>query len=97
MSGSFKVGEVAVGVNFVDSARFNGLECIVLEGLHVEAGREPSTGCWIAPEPCYFVEWADDYHSLAAPRNLRRKQLSTDLATLLARLTASAPLELEAA
>lgn len=97
MSGSFKVGEVLVGVNFITHPDRNDMECIVIGGLDVSDAILVRTGEVVRACATYEVEWADGFVDNVQPKNLRRKQPPTGLATVLAWFTAPAPREVEAA
>lgn len=75
MTELFKVGEIAIGQNFLVNTECNGMECEVLDGLEfVPIPICAKTGEALPPAMCYFVEWAYGVVSEVSPSNLRKKR-----------------------
>lgn len=101
MSAPFKVGEVCIGVGFVDwfNVDHNGVECVINRVRYIS---EPIHAFDLATFPAgyiYFVTWASGIDAAVAHHNLRRKTPPSGEESILRMfdLTAPAPRETEAA
>lgn len=72
MSAAFKVGEIAIGQNFVHNIERNGMECEVIGGLEMRTGYGSSTGDRITGMS-YLVQWSDGMIRVQRPFQLRKK------------------------
>jgi hypothetical protein len=70
---AFKVGDLCVGQNLVNEIEYNGVDCVIIEGLHFSAFHSEISGvrgnAW-----GYMVRWADGDETFQQPHELRLKR-----------------------
>jgi hypothetical protein len=71
-AGTFKVGDVCVGQNFIYDTCRNAMECTIVAGLEMRACFHAVVGA--NRRYCYLVEWEDGVVATVGPMNLRRKE-----------------------
>lgn len=82
MSAAFKVGEVCIGQNFVNSPELNGLECVIIGGLVERLSKHLITGL-ITSGFRYRVQFADGSIFAQEPYFLRLKQPPTSAKSIM--------------
>lgn len=83
MSEQFKVNEVAIGQNFVNRSKYNGVECEIIGGLELHTCIRPNGEVHTVMR--YLVAWADGVVAAVAHCHLRRrKSPATGEASILA-------------
>lgn len=70
---AFKVGEVAIGQNFVNNTKYNGMECTVVSALDLVTTRHHITG-EVTTAYRYGVKWADGWLTYQESHYLRKRR-----------------------
>jgi hypothetical protein len=69
---TFKVGEIAIGCNYITLPDRNGMECEIIEPLQLVTALECGRGV-MTTKLRYGVRWTDGLESVTQPFALRKK------------------------
>lgn len=69
----YKVGDICIGVNFVNQTHFNGMECVIKHGNKERTVRHYVTGK-LYKEYGYLVEWENGERCSVAEYKLKLKR-----------------------